>query len=141
MTKNAYPRLLHAVPISKASTGRRLRLHLRPHGPWNLRSQGNVVFDADGRMISDGSGLEAITAFDEQVHRTSGFVEDRVGGGGASALPSVVDRQYWLSDACATSWRSTRIYKALFSPRSASAVGLSLALFMFLCKVEIKATV
>src|SRR6476661_1895620 len=94
MIKKAYP--AHPeVPISKAVRAGDF-VFTSAYGPWTFDPK-DVVFDREGRIVSDGTDLEGMP-FDEQVHRTFGFIKDALATAGVS-LVDVVDCQCWLADA------------------------------------------
>jgi enamine deaminase RidA (YjgF/YER057c/UK114 family) len=120
------------VPISKAVRAGDF-VFTSAYGPWTFDPK-DVVFDQDGRIVSDGSDLEGMP-FDEQVHRTFGFIKEALTTAGVS-LADVVDCQCWLADA-RDFVRFNAIYREYFTHdppvRSVFPSG-----FMFLCKVEMK---
>jgi enamine deaminase RidA (YjgF/YER057c/UK114 family) len=133
MTRTAYP--AHPeVPISKAVRAGDF-VFTSAYGPWTFDPQA-VVFDEAGGMVSDGSGLEEMP-FDEQVHRTFGFVRAALEAAGAE-LADVVDCQCWLADA-RDFVRFNAIYRTYFS-HDPPVRSVFPSPFMFLCKVEIKVT-
>jgi 2-iminobutanoate/2-iminopropanoate deaminase len=131
MTKRAFP--AHpAVPISKAVRAGDL-VFTSAYGPWTF-DPAEVVFDGEGRIVSDGSGLEAM-AFDEQVHRTFGFIRSALEVAGAE-LADVVDCQCWLANA-QDFVAFNAIYRTYFS-HDPPVRSVFPSAFMFLCKVELK---
>jgi 2-iminobutanoate/2-iminopropanoate deaminase len=131
MTKSAFP-AHHAVPISKAVRAGDL-VFTSAYGPWTFDPR-DVVFDDEGRIVSDGSGLEAMP-FDEQVHRTFDFVKAALEVAGAG-LADVVDCQCWLADA-RDFVAFNAIYRGYFS-HDPPVRSIFPSAFMFLCKVEMK---
>lgn len=132
MSKSAFP-AHHAVPISQAVRAGDF-VFTSAYGPWTFDPR-DVTFDADGRMLDDGTGNKDMP-FDEQVRRTIGMVRDALAVAGAT-LDDVVDCQCWLSDA-RDFVQFNAIYKEYFrtNPPVRSVFPIQ---FMFLCKVEIKA--
>jgi enamine deaminase RidA (YjgF/YER057c/UK114 family) len=131
MRQQAFP--AHpAVPISKAVRAGDL-VFTSAYGPWTFDPK-DVVFDAEGRIVTDGSGLEGM-AFDEQVHRTFGFVEAALKAAGAE-LADVIDCQCWLADA-RDFVAFNAIYRSYFS-HDPPVRSIFPSAFMFLCKVEMK---
>jgi 2-iminobutanoate/2-iminopropanoate deaminase len=129
--KAAYP--AHpTVPISKAVRAGDF-VFTSAYGPWTFDPH-DVVFDRDGRIVSDGTDLEGM-AFDEQVHRTFGFIKDALETAGVS-LADVVDCQCWLADA-RDFIRFNAIYHEYF-PHDPPVRSVFPSPFMFLCKVEMK---
>ncbi len=129
--KIAYP--AHPeVPISKAVRAGDF-VFTSAYGPWTF-DPANVSFDAAGRVISDGTGNEAMP-FDEQVHRTFGFIKSALAAADCS-LDDVVNSECWLSDARDFN-AFNAIYKTYFTkdPPVRSVFPIQ---FMFLCKVELK---
>lgn len=120
------------VPISKAVRAGDF-VFTSAYGPWTFDPK-DVEFDADGRPVKDGTGLED-TPFDQQVHRSFDFVKAALDAAGAS-LVDVVDCQVWLADP-RDFVAFNGIYKEYFIKdppvRSVFPIG-----FMFCCKIEIK---
>ncbi|MEP0322670.1 RidA family protein [Bauldia litoralis] len=133
MTKSAHP-ADHAVPISKAVRAGDF-VFTSAYGPWTFDPR-DVVFDADGTILDDGSGERDIP-FDEQVHRTFGFVKAALAAADCT-LDDVVDCQCWLSDA-RYFVRFNEIYATYFS-KDPPVRSVFPSKFMFDCMVEIKAT-
>ena len=120
------------VPISKAVRAGDF-VFTSAYGPWTF-DPANVIFDAQGRILSDGTGNEGMP-FDEQVHRTFGFIKAALGEAECT-LDDVVSSECWLTDARDfTAFNA--IYKTYFTkdPPVRSVFPIQ---FMFLCKVEIK---
>ena len=133
MSKTAYP--AHPeVPISKAVRAGDF-VFTSAYGPWTFDPL-KVVFDAEGHIIDDGTG-EKDVPFDEQVHRTFGFVREALAAAGCT-LDDVVDCQCWLSDA-RDFVRFNEIYSTYFS-KDPPVRSVFPARFMFDCMVEIKVT-
>jgi enamine deaminase RidA (YjgF/YER057c/UK114 family) len=131
MTKQAYP--AHPeVPISKAIRAGDF-VFTSAYGPWTFDPR-KVTFDADGRILSDGTDNRNVP-FDEQVHRTFGFVRNALAAAQCS-LDDVVDCQVWLADP-RDFVRFNEIYRTYFTKdppvRSVFPIG-----FMFDVKIEIK---
>lgn len=131
MTKQAHP--AHPeVPISKAIRAGDF-VFTSAYGPWTFDPR-KVTFDKDGRILSDGTDNKNVP-FDEQVHRTFGFVKDALAAAHCT-LDDVVDCQVWLADA-RDFVRFNEIYRGYFSKdppvRSVFPIG-----FMFDVKIEIK---
>lgn len=131
MSKQAYP--AHPeVPISRAVRAGDF-VYTSAYGPWTFDPR-QVTFDAQGRILSDGTDNKNVP-FDEQVHRTFGFVKDALAVAQCS-LDDVVDCQVWLADA-RDFVRFNEIYRTYFSKdppvRSVFPIG-----FMFDVKIEIK---
>lgn len=130
--KTAYP--AHPeVPISKAVRAGDF-VFTSAYGPWTF-DPANVTFDARGRIISDGTGNEAMP-FDEQVQRTFGFIKAALAAAGCT-LDDVVNSECWLSDA-RDFVAFNAIYKTYFT-RDPPVRSVFPTSFMFLCKVEMKA--
>ena len=120
------------VPISKAVRAGDF-VFTSAYGPWTF-DPAKVVFDAQGNIVSDGTGNEAMP-FDEQVHRTFGFINAALAAAHCT-LDDVVSSECWLADARDfTAFNA--IYRTYFSkdPPVRSVFPIR---FMFLCKVEIK---
>jgi len=131
MTKEAHP--AHPeVPISKAIRAGDF-VFTSAYGPWTFDPR-KVTFDKDGRILSDGTDNKNVS-FDEQVHRTFGFVKDALAAARCT-LDDVVDCQVWLADA-RDFVRFNEIYRSYFTKdppvRSVFPIG-----FMFDVKIEIK---
>ena len=131
MTKQAHP--AHPeVPISKAIRAGDF-VFTSAYGPWTFDPR-RVEFDAQGRIVADGTPHKHMS-FDEQVHRTFGFVKEALAVAQCT-LEDVVDCQCWLADA-RDFVRFNEIYRTYFTKdppvRSVFPIG-----FMFDVKVEIK---
>ncbi len=133
MAKKAYP-AHHAVPISQAVQAGDF-VFTSAYGPWTFDPK-NVVFDADGNILDDGSGHKNVP-FEEQVHMTFGFVRDALAVAGCT-LEDVVDCQCWLTDP-RDFVAFNAIYKTYFSKDPPVRTIFPMR-FMFDCKVEIKVT-
>jgi enamine deaminase RidA (YjgF/YER057c/UK114 family) len=133
MAKKAYP-AHHAVPISQAVRAGDF-VFTSAYGPWTFDPK-NVVFDAEGNVIDDGSGNKNVP-FAEQVHLTFGFVRDALAVAGCT-LDDVVDCQCWLTDP-RDFVAFNEIYRTYFTkdPPVRSVFPIR---FMFDVKVEIKVT-
>ena len=131
MAKTAHP--AHPeVPISKAVRAGDF-VFTSAYGPWTF-DPAKVVFDEAGNILDDGTG-EKNVPFDEQVHRTFGFVKEALAIAGCS-LEDVVDCQCWLADA-RDFVRFNEIYRTYFvaDPPVRSVFPIR---FMFDVKIEIK---
>jgi enamine deaminase RidA (YjgF/YER057c/UK114 family) len=131
MSKKAYP--AHPeVPISKAVRAGDF-VYTSAYGPWTFDPK-KVVFDAQGNILDDGSGHKDMP-FDEQVHRTFGFIKEALAVAGCT-LDDVVDCQGWFSDA-RDFVRFNEIYREYFTkdPPVRSVFPIK---FMFDCKIELK---
>jgi enamine deaminase RidA (YjgF/YER057c/UK114 family) len=131
MSKKAYP--AHPeVPISKAVRAGDF-VYTSAYGPWTFDPK-KVVFDAEGNILDDGSGHKDMP-FDEQVHRTFGFIKEALAVAGCT-LDDVVDCQGWFSDA-RDFVRFNEIYREYFTkdPPVRSVFPIK---FMFDCKIELK---
>lgn len=131
MSKQAYP--AHPeVPISKAVRAGDF-VYTSAYGPWTFDPR-KVTFGEDGRILSDGTGNKNVP-FDEQVHRTFGFIKEALAVAGCT-LDDVVDCQVWLADA-RDFVHFNEIYRTYFTKdppvRSVFPIG-----FMFDVKIEIK---
>src|SRR5262245_6931714 len=131
MSKQAFP--AHPeVPISKAVRAGDF-VFTSAYGPWTFDPR-KVVFDAEGRILDDGTGRGDVP-FDEQVHLTFGFIREALAVAGCT-LDDVVDCQVWLADA-RDFVRFNEIYRTYFTKappvRSVFPIG-----FMFAVKVEMK---
>lgn len=133
MAKIAYP--AHPeVPISKAVRAGDF-IFTSAYGPWTF-DPAKVVFDADGRILDDGSGNRDVP-FEEQVHLTFATVIEALAVAGCT-LADVVDCQCWLSDV-RDFVKFNEIYRTYFGadPPVRCVFG---ATFMFNVMVEIKVT-
>ena len=129
--KRAHP-AHHAVPISKTVRAGDL-VFTSAYGPW-VFDPADVVFDTDGNPIGDGTGNEAMQ-FEEQVHRTFGFITEALALEGCT-LDDVVKCECWLSDA-RDFGAFNAVYKTYFrkDPPVRSVFPVR---FMFTCKVEMQ---
>ena len=91
--KQAFP-ASHAVPISKAIRAGDF-VFTSAYGPW-LFDPVDVTFDDAGNIIDDGTGNRSMP-FEEQVHRTFGFVNEALAVAGCT-LDDVVNSECWLTD-------------------------------------------
>ena len=133
MAKIAYP--AHPeVPISKAVRAGDF-VFTSAYGPWTF-DPARVVFDADGKVLDDGSGNHDVP-FEEQVHLTFATVVEALALAGCT-LADVVDCQCWLSDV-RDFVKFNEIYRTYFGadPPVRCVFG---ATFMFNVMVEIKVT-
>jgi enamine deaminase RidA (YjgF/YER057c/UK114 family) len=133
MTKQCYP-IDHNVPISKAVRAGDF-VFTSAFGPW-LFDPRNVTFDKDGNILDDGTGLGDMP-FDEQVHKTFGFIKHALEVAGCT-LEDVVHCECWMTDPrqfvpfnaiYATYFTKNPPVRCIFPVR-----------FMFNCKVEMKVT-
>lgn len=122
------------VPISRAVRVGNL-VYTSAYGPWTF-DPANVVLDAEGRVVSDGSGLEAML-FEEQVHRTFGFVSVALEAAGCT-LDDVVRMECWIADL-----RDFVVFNRVYAdyfPRERPVRSVFPTAFAFACKVEMQAT-
>ena len=129
--KQAFP-ASHAVPISKAIRAGDF-VFTSAYGPW-LFDPVNVTFDEAGNIIDDGTGNQSMP-FEEQVHRTFGFIKEALAVAGCT-LDDVVNSECWLTDPrdfVAFNAIYNRYFKAAPPVRSIFPMR-----FMFPCKVEMK---
>jgi len=93
-----------------------------------------VVFDEVGNMLDDGTGNLKMP-FEEQVHRTFGFIKDALTLENCT-LADVVKCECWLTDP-----RDFRAFNAIYmtyfskDPPVRSVFPMR---FMFTCKVEMQ---
>lgn len=122
----------HDVPISRAQRAGDF-VFTAAYGPWVFDPK-DLVYDAEGRVIDDGTGNRDMP-FDEQVHRTFGFVQENLALAGCT-LDDVVESRCWLADPrdfrrfnelYATYFRGNRPVRTVFP-----------SAFMFPCRVEIQ---
>jgi 2-iminobutanoate/2-iminopropanoate deaminase len=132
LAKQAFPGAPQ-VPISKAVRAGDFVFTSAYGG--HLFDPVDVTFDAEGRVLSDGSGLEQV-AFEKQVHACFGFLKEALAVAGCT-LADVVDCQCWLSDA-RDFVRFNAIYREYFTA-DPPVRSVFRADFMFGCKVELKA--
>lgn len=129
--KRSFP-IDHAVPISKTIRAGDF-VFTSAFGPW-LFDPADVTFDAEGNILDDGTG-NAGMPFDEQVHRTFGFVKAALGVADCT-LADVVSSECWLTDA-RDFVPFNAIYKTYFD-RDPPVRSIFPARFMFACRVEMK---
>lgn len=122
----------HNVPISRAQRAGDF-VFTAAYGPWVFDPR-NLVFDAEGRVIDDGTGNRDMP-FEEQVRRTFGFVTENLALAGCT-LSDVVESHCWLSDA-RDFVRFNEIYAEYFTDNRPVRTVFPSA-FMFCCKVEIQ---
>jgi len=129
--KKTFP-IDHAVPISKTVRAGDF-VFTSAFGPW-LFNPVNVTFDAAGNIIDDGTGNGSMP-FDEQVHRTLGFIKEALAVAGCT-LDDVINSECWLTDP-RDFVAFNAIYKTYFKadPPVRSIFPMR---FMFNCKVEMK---
>lgn len=124
----------HAVPISKAVRAGDF-VFTSAYGPW-LFDPRNLTHDASGNIIDDGTGNRGMS-FEEQVHRTVGFVKEALAIAGCT-LEDVVKCECWLEDA-RDFVAFNAIYQTYFThdPPVRSIFPMR---FNFPCKVEMQVT-
>jgi len=122
------------VPISRAVRAGNLVV-TSAYGPWTFDPR-KVVFAPDGAILDDGEGLKDMP-FDEQVHRTFGFVTGALEVVGCG-LADVIEARVWLADA-RDFVRFNEIYAAYF-PTDPPARSVFPSGFMFCCRLEMQAT-
>ena len=129
--KKTFP-IDHAVPISKTVRAGDF-VFTSAFGPW-LFDPRNVTFDEAGKIIDDGTGNGSMS-FEEQVHRTFGFIKGALAVAGCT-LDDVVNTECWLTDP-RDFVAFNAIYKTYFKsdPPVRSVFPMQ---FMFNCKVEMK---
>jgi 2-iminobutanoate/2-iminopropanoate deaminase len=121
------------VPISKAVRAGDF-VFTSAYGPWTFDPK-KLVFDADGVIVDDGTPHRDMP-FEEQVHRTVGFVRAALESCDAT-LADVVNCECWLADARDfTAFNA--IYRGYF-PKDPPVRSVFPMRFMFLCRVEMKA--
>jgi enamine deaminase RidA (YjgF/YER057c/UK114 family) len=121
------------VPISKAVRAGDF-VFTSAYGPWTF-DPAKVEFDDMGAIIDDGSGLAGMP-FDEQVHRTFGFVQAALAIAGCS-LDDVVKCECWLADA-----RDFVAFNAIYSTyftQDPPVRSVFPVRFMFDCRIEMQA--
>jgi 2-iminobutanoate/2-iminopropanoate deaminase len=91
--KQTFP-IDHNVPISKAVRAGDF-VFTSAFGPW-LFDPKNVTFDEAGNILDDGTGLGGMP-FDEQVHKTLGFIKDALGVA-SCGLDDVINSECWITD-------------------------------------------
>lgn len=121
------------VPISKAVRAGDF-VFTSAYGPWTFDPR-KVVFDAEGAVVDDGTGHRDMP-FEEQVHRTFGFITEALDSCGAS-LADVVSCECWLADA-RDFVAFNAIYRSYF-PTEPPVRSVFPVRFMFACRVEMKA--
>lgn len=129
--KRAHP-AHHAVPISKTVRAGDF-IFTSAYGPW-VFDPANLVFDAHGKILADGTGNENMS-FDEQVHKTFGFIKDALALENCT-LDDVVKSECWLTDA-RDFQAFNLIYKTYFK-KDPPVRSVFPARFMFTCKVEMQ---
>ncbi|MFO1070911.1 MAG: RidA family protein [Geminicoccaceae bacterium] len=122
------------VPISKAIRAGDF-VFTSAYGPWTF-DPAKVVFAADGSILDDGTGMRDVP-FEEQVHRTFGFIKDALAVAGCT-LDDVVKCECWLADA-RDFVAFNAIYRTYFTaePPVRSVFPVR---FMFNCLIELQAT-
>lgn len=103
-------------------------------GPHFFRPE-NVRFDADGRIVDDGSG-KGYLDIEAQTHATLKNVQAALDSAGCS-LADVVDMTVWLSDPRDFA-PMNRIYPGYFTTNKPTRTVLGTT-FMFQCRIEMKA--
>ena len=121
------------VPISKAVRAGDF-VFTSAYGPWTF-DPAKVDFDDTGDIVDDGSGLAGMP-FDEQVHRTFGFVEAALTVAGCTFATSSSANAGLPTPG--TSWRSTPS-TAPTSHRIPRCARSFPSAFMFDCKIEMQA--
>ncbi len=121
------------VPISKAVRAGDL-VFTSAYGPWTF-DPARVTFAPDGTILDDGEGLKDMP-FDEQVHRTFGFVSAALEIAGCG-LADVVEIRAWLADP-RDFVRFNEIYATYF-PADPPVRSVFPSGFMFCCKLEMQA--
>ena len=125
-------RIDHNVPISKAVRAGDF-VFTSAFGPW-LFDPRNVTFDEAGNVLDDGTGLGGMP-FDEQVHKTIGFIKDALGVAGC-VLDDVVNSECWMTDPRDFA-PFNKIYATYFT-KEPPVRSIFPMRFMFSCKVEMK---
>jgi 2-iminobutanoate/2-iminopropanoate deaminase len=130
--KRAHP--AHAaVPISKTVRAGDF-VFTSAYGPWIFDPE-KLVFDGQGNIFDDGTGNQDMP-FDEQVHRTFGFIKEALALENCT-LADVVKCECWLADA-RDFGAFNAIYKTYFA-NDPPVRSVFPARFMFTCKVEMQA--
>jgi enamine deaminase RidA (YjgF/YER057c/UK114 family) len=129
--KQAHP-AHHAVPISKTVRAGDF-VFTSAYGPW-VFDPADIVFDQDGNPVQDGTGNENMP-FDEQVHRTFGFIKDALALENCG-LEDVVKCECWLTEA-RDFGAFNAIYKTYFT-KDPPVRSVFPTRFMFPCKVEMQ---
>jgi enamine deaminase RidA (YjgF/YER057c/UK114 family) len=120
------------VPISKAVRAGDF-VFTSAYGPWIFDPE-KVVFADDGSILDDGTGNQNMP-FDEQVHKTFGFIKDALALEHCT-LADVVKCECWLTDP-----RDFRAFNAIYrtyftkDPPVRSVFPMR---FMFTCKIEMQ---
>lgn len=129
--KQAFP-IDHAVPISKTIRAGDF-VFTSAFGPW-LFDPRDITYDEADNIIDDGTGNMSMP-FEEQVHRTFGYIKEALAVAGCT-LDDVVNCECWLSEA-RYFVAFNAIYKTYFhtDPPVRSVFP---SRFMFPCKVELK---
>ena len=129
--KRAHP-AHHAVPISKTVRAGDF-VFTSAYGPW-VFDPADIVFDKQGNPVQDGTGNENMP-FDEQVHKTFGFIKDALALE-KCGLEDVVKCECWLTEPKDFA-AFNAIYKTYFKkdPPVRSVFPMR---FMFACKVEMQ---
>jgi 2-iminobutanoate/2-iminopropanoate deaminase len=122
------------VPISRAVRAGDF-VFTSAYGPWTF-DPADVRFDDEGNILDDGTA-NAGMPFEEQVHRTVGFVRAALAEAGCT-LADVVRCECWLADA-RDFVAFNAIYRTYF-PSHPPVRSVFPARFMFGCKVEMQAT-
>lgn len=120
------------VPISKAVRAGDL-VFTSAYGPWTF-DPANVTYDETGAVLDDGTGNAAMP-FEEQVHRTFGFIEAALAVAGCG-LGDVVNSECWLTDP-----RDFPAFNAIYRtyfPKDPPVRSVFPMRFMFACKLEMK---
>ena len=92
--KQAFP-IDHAVPISKTIRAGDF-VFTSAFGPW-LFDPRNITYDEADNIVDDGTGNLSMP-FEEQVHRTFGYIKEALAVAGCT-LEDVVNCECWLSEA------------------------------------------
>ena len=130
--KIAYP-IDHNVPISKAVRAGDF-VFTSAFGPW-LFDPKNLKYDDAGNILDDGSGLIDMP-FDEQVHKTIGFVKHALDVAGCG-LEDVIQNECWMTDP-RDFMAFNKVYATYFTKDPPVRCIFPMR-FNFCCKVEIKA--
>ena len=103
-------------------------------GPYFFRLE-DVTYDADGRVIDDGSGKGHL-GIEEQTHATFGHLSTALVSAGCS-LADVIDMTVWLCDP-RDFGPFNRVYAGYFTANRPTRTVLGTT-FMFKCRIEMKA--
>ena len=125
-------RIDHNVPISKTVRAGDF-VFTSAFGPW-LFDPRNVTFDDAGNILDDGTGNGSMP-FDEQVHRTFGFIKNALDVAGCT-LDDVINCECWLTDP-RDFVPFNAIYKTYFTSDPPARCIFPMR-FMLNCKVEMK---